>query len=64
MAWQPELEPLRQLSGYLKDALSAYEPNAQKQATLVSTSASTGFWQLWLTLAAICTDVESSQDVP
>lgn len=35
MAWQPETEPLRQLTGYLKDALSGHDQNAQKQATLV-----------------------------
>jgi len=37
MAWQPETEPLRQLVGYLKDALSGHDQNAQKYATLVRT---------------------------
>jgi transportin-1 len=38
MAWQPQEEPLRQLSGYLKDSLSGYNKNAQKQAEIVSTT--------------------------
>jgi len=36
MAWQPEQEPLRQLSGCLKDSLSGHNKNAQKQAEIVS----------------------------
>lgn len=36
MAWQPQEEPLRQLSGCLKDSLSGHNKNAQKQAELVS----------------------------
>lgn len=36
MAWQPEEEPLRQLSGCLKDSLSGHNKNAQKQAEIVS----------------------------
>ena len=36
MAWQPEVEPLKQLVGYLKDALSAHDHKAQKTATQVS----------------------------
>jgi transportin-1 len=36
MAWQPEKEPLRQLSGYLRDSLSGHNKNAQKQAEMVS----------------------------
>lgn len=36
--WQPELEQLKQLVGYLKDALSAHDPNAQKNATEVCSS--------------------------
>ena len=35
MAWQPQEEPLRQLSGYLRDSLSGYNKNAQKQAEIV-----------------------------
>ena len=35
MAWQPEVEPLRQLVGYLKDALSGHDRHAQEYATLV-----------------------------
>lgn len=35
MAWQPEIEPLKQLVGYLKDALSGHDRNAQEYATLV-----------------------------
>ncbi|CAD6589459.1 MAG: hypothetical protein ASARMPRED_004048 [Alectoria sarmentosa] len=33
MAWQPEAEPLKQLVGYLKDALSAHDRKAQMNAT-------------------------------
>ena len=33
--WLPELEPMKQLVGYLKDALSAHDPTAQKNATEV-----------------------------
>ncbi|KAF6218093.1 hypothetical protein HO133_006505 [Letharia lupina] len=33
MAWQPEAEPLTQLVGYLKDALSAHDQTAQRNAT-------------------------------
>lgn len=36
MAWQPEAEPLRQLSGCLKDSLSGHNKTAQKQAEIVS----------------------------
>ena len=36
MAWQPELEPLRQLSGCLRDTLSGHNKSAQKQAEIVS----------------------------
>jgi transportin-1 len=36
MAWQPEQEPLRQLSGCLKDSLSGHNKTAQKQAEIVS----------------------------
>lgn len=36
MAWQPEAEPLKQLVGYLKDALSAHDQKAQMNATQVS----------------------------
>lgn len=36
MEWQPEDEPLRQLSGCLKDSLSGHNKNAQKQAEVVS----------------------------
>ena len=35
MAWRPEPEPLKQLAGYLKDALSPHDKNAQKYAELV-----------------------------
>ncbi|EDO04525.1 hypothetical protein SS1G_07008 [Sclerotinia sclerotiorum 1980 UF-70] len=34
MAWQPEQEALRQLSGCLKDSLSGHDKNAQKQAEI------------------------------
>ena len=40
MAWQPEEQPLRQLSGCLKDSLSGHNKNAQKQAEIVSVIAS------------------------
>ena len=43
MTWQPETEPLRQLAGYLKDALSSHDQSAQKQATLVSLQSSSDF---------------------
>jgi hypothetical protein len=36
MAWQPEEEPLRQLSSCLKDSLSGHNKSAQKQAEMVS----------------------------
>lgn len=36
MAWQPEQEPLRQLSGCLRDSLSGHNKAAQKQAEIVS----------------------------
>jgi transportin-1 len=36
MAWQPEEEPLRQLSSCLKDTLSGHNKSAQKQAEMVS----------------------------
>jgi transportin-1 len=36
MAWQPEEEPLRQLSSCLKDSLSGHNKTAQKQAETVS----------------------------
>lgn len=36
MAWQPQDEPLRQLSGCLKDSLSGHNKAAQKQAEIVS----------------------------
>ena len=36
IAWQPEGEPLKQLVGYLKDALSAHNQEAQRHATHVS----------------------------
>ena len=36
MAWQPEQEPLRQLSGCLRDTLSGHNKSAQKQAEIVS----------------------------
>lgn len=35
MTWQPEIEPLKQLVGYLRDALSGHDQNAQNYATLV-----------------------------
>jgi hypothetical protein len=35
MAWQPQEEPLRQLSSCLRDSLSGHNKNAQKQAELV-----------------------------
>lgn len=35
MAWQPEQEPVRELAGYLKDALSSQDQNAQRYATMV-----------------------------
>jgi transportin-1 len=37
MAWQPQEEPLRQLSTCLKDSLSGHNKNAQKQAEIVRT---------------------------
>ena len=36
MDWQPQKEPLQQLAGYLKDALSGHDQRAQKYATMVS----------------------------
>ncbi|KAK2630384.1 hypothetical protein QTJ16_001204 [Diplocarpon rosae] len=35
MAWQPEQEPLRQLSGCLRDSLSGHNKTAQKQAEIM-----------------------------
>jgi cobyrinic acid a,c-diamide synthase len=37
MAWQPAPESLNQLASFLKDSLSGFDKNAQKQAELVST---------------------------
>lgn len=34
-AWQPELGQMRQLVGYLRDALSGHDQNAQRNATMV-----------------------------
>ena len=34
-AWEPNESVLRELAGYLRDALSAHNPVAQKHATLV-----------------------------
>ncbi|KAA8568521.1 hypothetical protein EYC84_007543 [Monilinia fructicola] len=39
MAWQPEQEALRQLSGCLKDSLSGQNKNAQKQAEIMLSQA-------------------------
>ncbi len=36
MAWQPEMGPLQQLAGYLKDSLTPRDHLAQKNATQVS----------------------------
>ena len=38
MSWQPAPESLRQLAACLKDSLSGFDKNAQKQADLVSPS--------------------------
>lgn len=35
MAWQPEQEPVKELAGYLKDALNSLDQNAQRYATMV-----------------------------
>ncbi|KAL8718999.1 MAG: hypothetical protein Q9225_003937 [Loekoesia sp. 1 TL-2023] len=35
MAWQPEKAPLQELVGYLKDALSGHDQNAQRYATMM-----------------------------
>lgn len=37
ITWEPEVAILSELAGYLRDALSAHNPVAQKKATLVST---------------------------
>jgi len=36
MTWQPEMGPLQQLAGYLKDSLTPRDHLAQKNATQVS----------------------------
>lgn len=36
MAWQPAPESLSQLAACLKDSLSGFDKNAQKQAEIVS----------------------------
>ena len=41
MAWQPQQEPLGQLSGCLKDSLSGHNKTAQKQAEIVC-----GTWKI------------------
>jgi hypothetical protein len=46
MAWQPLEEPIRQLSGYLKDSLSGHDQNAQKYATQVSIHHETSYCSL------------------
>ena len=38
MAWQPDQETIKELVGYLKDALNPRDPNAQKHATTVCAS--------------------------
>ncbi|KAL8833358.1 MAG: hypothetical protein Q9170_004311 [Blastenia crenularia] len=35
MAWQPDEAPLQELVGYLKDALSGHDQNAQRYATMM-----------------------------
>lgn len=35
MAWQPEQGSVRELAGYLKDALNSRDQNAQRYATMV-----------------------------
>lgn len=35
MAWQPQSGPLQEMVGYLKDALSGHDQNAQRHATMV-----------------------------
>lgn len=35
MAWQPQSRPLQEMVGYLKDALSGHDRNAQRYATMV-----------------------------
>ncbi|KAL8806307.1 MAG: hypothetical protein Q9182_001454 [Xanthomendoza sp. 2 TL-2023] len=35
MAWQPERDPLQELVGYLRDALSGHDQNAQRYATMM-----------------------------
>jgi hypothetical protein len=42
MAWQPDQEPLRQLSGCLRDTLSGHNKSAQKQAEIVSAISPSG----------------------
>lgn len=42
MDWQPQDEPLRQLAGYLKDSLNAYDQGARKHAEQVSFTLSFG----------------------
>ncbi|ESZ97619.1 putative Importin subunit beta-2 [Sclerotinia borealis F-4128] len=39
MAWQPEQEALKQLSGCLKDSLGGHDKNAQKQAEIMLSQA-------------------------
>lgn len=39
MAWQPSPESLQQLAACLKDSLSGFDKNAQKQAEQVSWAA-------------------------
>lgn len=39
MAWQPEEGPVRELAGYLRSALSALDPAAQRYATMMLTQA-------------------------
>ena len=36
MVWEPDQAQLRLLAGFLKDSLNGRDPNAQKNATLVS----------------------------
>ena len=47
MAWQPEQEPVRELAGYLKDALNSQDQDAQRYATMVRQSVVNVFIARW-----------------
>ncbi len=61
--WQPEEEATKQLVGYLRDALSAHNPTAQKNATVVCVHEFKVLSGPWLTVL-VRSDAHTGQKVP